>query len=890
MHSSNLRAHGLIGHPPSAPSDLNFSRVRSIFSAQVAKRIMTSEELTHRYPSDEGKKVGELEVFQTQLTTLSQFAKHGLLPDISYGSNATQKCDTLIIRRSPVLAAVVIGEEKATGGVTAGNWKKIAAGLLKKKLHPTGALLGYVTDGARTHWVHGSAQEVVEVTREDGRPMPVKIDFDDDGFAAELNYIVSHFDSVTGRVLSPKVEDPHALAKQVWQTIWRLKADRPEDCLATFVELFIFKFLDDLGLLTKDHDGLDVSLGFVMGLDRETCYRYYHRTVRPFIRELFPAGKDGLSIINGIVLQPTNRDHNFIFHELMRKFERFGSLRNTSPEFKTKLYESFLQESETTTAFGQFFTPRKVVAAIHDMAQVEKLPHGKVISDPACGVGGFVLEQMARDIDSQFVLKGRNVKPTHKWLAYEIVPKTAILAKANALVHCGDLLANQPGRVASFASWLNEAFTCVESTLLGSLDLRPEAVFDLVLTNPPFVVSGSADIGKLIKKDSKRRKYFDQKYNGVEGLFVQMVVKGLKSNGDAWVLLPETFFLRSTDKTLRDWVFANCQVDLLALLPERTFFNTPKRVVIAHLKKRAKPLSQSALNEALRRESLLLFAVSEIGESRDARRLVIPQNDLPRLVETYRKFAAGVNPPPELRRAVAVSAEKIRDARSINIRHFWSKEVAQSLGLLGEAEDPVKLRQHVQQKIDALSAAVDAWSASSIVAAPPPVALNVKKVKLGDGSLFALRIGKRVLKKDIYTKLTGIPLFSANVRKPFGYMATANAGNLPFGGALWSIDSDFDCRGVVSGEVYAITDHCGQIELLNGAIDPRYLAAQVRSAGNELGFNRDYRPALGVMRELEVELPIDQSGAFDLQAMSAWADYEEEVIRYRELISAGLSK
>lgn len=77
---------------------------------------------------------------------------------------------------------------------------------------------------------------------------------------------------------------------------------------------------------------------------------------------------DGYSVINGIVLQKENRDHNIIFHELLKKFVRFGSLKNTDPEFKTRLYETFLQESDTTSTYGQFFTPRKVVGSVHDMA------------------------------------------------------------------------------------------------------------------------------------------------------------------------------------------------------------------------------------------------------------------------------------------------------------------------------------------------------------------------------------------------------------------------------------------------------------------------------------------------------------------------------------------
>lgn len=327
---------------------------------------MPSEELLHRYPDNIGRKLGDYELFQTQLVTLGQFSEHGIIPNIPYGKWSTQKCDAVIISRKPVLRPVVIGEDKATGKVTTKNWKVLAKDLLETKIVPTGALLGYLTDGSVTHWIAGSREDVFLVTREDGKPMPSKIDYKDKSYVAELTYILNNLDEKTGVVMRPASVNPAQLAKSVWQTIWRLKADRPEDCLATFVELFLYKFLNDLGLMNKNNHGQDVSIGYVLGLEKQYSFSYYCKTIRPFIKELFPEGPDGYSIINGIVLQSSNVDHNLIFHTLLEKFVKFGSLKNTSPSFKTNLYESFLQESDTTTTFGQFFTPRKVVGAIHD--------------------------------------------------------------------------------------------------------------------------------------------------------------------------------------------------------------------------------------------------------------------------------------------------------------------------------------------------------------------------------------------------------------------------------------------------------------------------------------------------------------------------------------------
>ena len=511
------------------------------------------------------------------------------------------------------------------------------------------------------------------------------------------------------------------------------------------------------------------------------------------------------------------------------------------------------------------------------MAMVELLPSGREICDPACGVGGFVLEQMARNLNQQFTFVNDELISMHNWHGYEIVPKTAILGKANALVHCGDILANQPARIKSFANWLNQVFECREETSLGALDELAFNKYDLIQTNPPFVVSGSADIGKLIKKEPNRKAYFAQKYNGVEGLFVQYIVQSLKSNGDAWILLPETFMLRTTDKELRDWMFQQCQIDLLALLPERTFYNTPKRVVIVHLKKRQTALSEKELLAKLEKENVLLFAVSEIGETRDAKRFVINRNDLPMLISTYKKHTVGIIPDKDLKRAVVVSSKILFESKLINIRHYWDKSVAQELELLGEDENPAEAKKRLDSKIDFLSQSIKTWLENSSERKLPLSPVKYKTVRLDDENLFALRIGKRVLRIEIFQSQTSIPLFSANIRKPFGYVKSPNAGNLKYGGVLWSIDSDFDCRGVSSGEVYSITDHCGQIELLNEKIEPRYFAGLIRQVGVDMGFNRDYRPSLQVMDKIEIDIPVNESGEFDFDLMKAWSDYQEQL-------------
>ena len=483
--------------------------------------------------------------------------------------------------------------------------------------------------------------------------------------------------------------------------------------------------------------------------------------------------------------------------------------------------------------------------------------------------------------------------PVHHWHAQEVVSKTAILAKANALVHCGDLLAQHPARIPSFAAWLNQTFEWKGKTALGSLEDMSRSLYDLIITNPPFVVSGSKDVSKLIKSNNARKTYFSRKSTGLEGLFIQFIIQALKINGHAWVLLPETFFLRTTDKELRDWMLETCRIGLMAALPERTFFNTPKRVIICHLICRPTPLPKASAKSILAKERVLLYAVSEIGETRDARRLS-ERSDLPDLVTAYRLHRAGAAVTAE--RAVSVSAADLYKLDSINIRHHWPSEMARKLGLLGASEDPMETRREIETLVKNMRLLALDWRKGGAKLTPPPTPANVRTLHLAEvdaeGKLvspqpyFGLRIGERILKKNIHKVTEGLTVWSANVRKPFGYVTEAKAGRakaggLAHGGALWSIDSDFDCRHVAAGDEYAITDHCGQIAILDSEIDPAYLAAQVRQAGLDYGFNRDFRPSLELMRKLEVVLPITADGKFDLELMQQWSAYREKMELFR---------
>ncbi|MFX6007110.1 hypothetical protein ABTF07_21270, partial [Acinetobacter baumannii] len=50
-----------------------------------------------------------------------------------------------------------------------------------------------------------------------------------------------------------KIVDPSGLTKTVWQKIWINTGKEPEKCLYNVVEIFLFKFLSDNGVLVGNN-------------------------------------------------------------------------------------------------------------------------------------------------------------------------------------------------------------------------------------------------------------------------------------------------------------------------------------------------------------------------------------------------------------------------------------------------------------------------------------------------------------------------------------------------------------------------------------------------------------------------------------------------------------
>ncbi|SNX54225.1 restriction endonuclease subunit S [Thermoanaerobacterium sp. RBIITD] len=154
-------------------------------------------------------------------------------------------------------------------------------------------------------------------------------------------------------------------------------------------------------------------------------------------------------------------------------------------------------------------------------------------------------------------------------------------------------------------------------------------------------------------------------------------------------------------------------------------------------------------------------------------------------------------------------------------------------------------------------------------------------INLSDVTLFSLFIGKRILKQDLIknnNKKLLVPIYSANVFKPFGYTNNTFIDDFSTPSLIWGIDGIFDWNYIPKNQPFYPTDHCGVLKVKNSNINPEYLLYALRSNKDDYGFNRTFRASLANIKEyVTVEIPIKENGEFDI-------DKQNEIVeKYKKI-------
>jgi type I restriction enzyme M protein len=343
------------------------------------------------------------------------------------------------------------------------------------------------------------------------------------------------------------------------------------------------------------------------------------------------------------VFTDTIRIEDAILRTLVSHMEAV-SFSKTDLDTKGVAFEQFM-DGFFKGDFGQYFTPREIIAFAVEMMLDERdrtgrrLPQNdKRILDPACGSGGFLLyalDQLRREAAEYHVPDSiEHYKHWHDFAernlyGIEINDEIARVAKMNMILH-DDGHSNVVGEDAL------ERLEVIRQKTRNDGFFRDS--FDLILTNPPFGAQinlterpylSDFDLGN--QEDARARKK-PRKNQKTEILFIERVWQFLKpKTGRAAVVLPDGILTNSSLQYVRDFLLERFQLLAVVSLPQTAFshFGAGVKASLVFLRKRA-------ANERPRDDEAIFMAAPEkIGYDATGRKC---ENQLPEVAKQYRAF------------------------------------------------------------------------------------------------------------------------------------------------------------------------------------------------------------------------------------------------------------
>ena len=258
-------------------------------------------------------------------------------------------------------------------------------------------------------------------------------------------------------------------------------------------------------------------------------------------------------IMSGVEHVRIDTERNFL--DVLDKVHEISSesVDPTHVFLLSQVYEGLLLKmGEKNNDGGQFFTPREVIRA---MVTAIDPKVGEVIYDPACGTGGFLAqsyEYMSRQLGPKATADQVESLKEKTFFGREKENLIYPVALANLILHGID----QPN------IWHGNTLTGGE--IYGGLFQSAPALFDVVLTNPPF--------GGKEGKDAQTR--FAYKTGATQVLFMQHIIDSLKKGGRCAMVIDEGVLFRTNETAFvqtKRKLLDECDLWCIVSLPPGTF-------------------------------------------------------------------------------------------------------------------------------------------------------------------------------------------------------------------------------------------------------------------------------------------------------------------------------
>ncbi|OVE34162.1 DNA methyltransferase [Priestia aryabhattai] len=257
-------------------------------------------------------------------------------------------------------------------------------------------------------------------------------------------------------------------------------------------------------------------------------------------------GVNTREVISSIFSEVTNRVRSgYLLKDILLKIDEIHF--NSSDDIHTLsvLYESLLQKmGDDGGNSGEFYTPRPVVRFIVETIAPEI---GQTIFDPAAGSCGFLVESNEYLKTKANTAEKVRILSEKTFFGKEKTPLAYLLGLMNMLLH-------------------GVEYPQIEKTNTLNTNIREideSDKFDIIMANPPF--GGKEQ--KIIQQN------FPFQTQSTEVLFLQYIMKSLKFDGKAGVVVPEgvLFQSNSTYKAVKQELLEKYNLHSVVSLPAGVF-------------------------------------------------------------------------------------------------------------------------------------------------------------------------------------------------------------------------------------------------------------------------------------------------------------------------------
>lgn len=282
------------------------------------------------------------------------------------------------------------------------------------------------------------------------------------------------------------------------------------------------------------------------GLTGDELITFINDELFPILKTIEPTDTDQSVIVKSVF----NDTYNYmkkgtLFRQVINEINKIDfSNNNLGRHVFNDIYESILKELQSAGSSGEYYTPRAVTQFMVDMIDPQI---GESVLDPACGTGGFLtctLDNLSKndEFDQSSLIIQNSIRGIEK------KPLPHLLCTTNLILHGIEKPAITKGNLLTvpYENW------------------KSSKQVNLVLSNPPF--GGQEEDGT--------EKNFPQEFRTKEtaDLFLVLIIKILKKNGRASVVLPDgSLFGEGVKTRIKEELLRKCNLHTIVRLPNGVF-------------------------------------------------------------------------------------------------------------------------------------------------------------------------------------------------------------------------------------------------------------------------------------------------------------------------------